>query len=168
VRRLLIGLGNELRGDDAAGLLVAREARRQLAEGGIADPVEVRELAGEPVGLLEAWAEAERVVLADAVASGAPPGTVHCLDAAAGPLPAAFAGASTHALGLAEAVELGRSLGRLPQALLVLGIEGSDFATGAEPGEPVRAAITAVAAQGLAALAIEVRGRRAGQPSIAA
>ena len=160
-RRLLIGLGNELRGDDAAGLLVAREARRRL--GGAADGaagVEVLELGGEPVGLLEAWDGAGRVVLADAVASGAAPGTVHRLDAAAAPLPAAFAGASTHALGLAEAIELGRSLGRLPRGLVVLGIEGADFATGAEPSEAVRGAVSEAAARALAEIGLSGRFSR--------
>lgn len=157
---LLIGLGNELRGDDAAGLLVAREARRLLRGEGAAaagagageagGAVEVLELAGEPVGLLAAWDGAERVVLVDAVASGAPPGTVHRLDAAAAPVPAAFAGASTHALGLAEAVELGRALGRLPPSLLILGVEGASFAAGADPSDAVRAAIPGTAARAVA------------------
>ena len=76
-------------------------------------------------------------MLADAVASGAAPGAVHRFDAAAAALPASFAGASTHALGLAEAIELGRVLRRLPPRLVVLGIEGAGFATGAEPGAAV-------------------------------
>ncbi|KAA0272463.1 MAG: hydrogenase maturation protease, partial [Acidobacteria bacterium] len=121
--RLLIGLGNELRGDDVAGLLVARAARGR-EHGGI----EIVEAGGEPVDLLAAWEGAGAAVVADAVASGAEPGAVHRLDAAARPLPAAFAAPSTHALGLAEAVELGRALGRLPPRLTVFGIEGTAFA----------------------------------------
>ncbi len=149
-RRLLIGLGNDLRGDDAAGLLVAREARRLLQEAG-ADGVEVLELGGEPVDLLNAWEGAELVVLADAVASGAAPGAVHRFDAAAAALPASFAGASTHALGLAEAIELGRvPAAACPPRLVVLGVEGEGFETGAEPGAAVRAAIPAAAARALA------------------
>jgi len=143
-RRLLIGLGNPLRGDDAAGLLVAREARRRGGDG-----VEVIELEGEPVDLIEAWQGAARAVLADAVASGARAGAVHRLDAAAGPLPATLAGPSTHALGLAEAIELGRALGRLPGELVVYGIEGERFETGAEPSLAVRAAAAEVAAAAL-------------------
>ena len=151
-RRLLIGLGNELRGDDAAGLLVAREARRlQQRDGPLATSVEVVELGGEPVDLLEAWDGAARVVVADAAASGASPGTIHRLDAAA-PLPAALAGASTHLLGLAEAIELARTLDRLPPHLLVLGVEGARFATGAPTSPAVRAAIPEAAAQALKAL----------------
>jgi len=140
-RRLFIGIGNPLRGDDAAGLLAAR-ALRALGEEG----VEVRELEGEPVDLIEAWEEAEAVLVADAVASGGEPGEVHRIDAAAGPLPAALAGPSTHALGLAEAVELGRALGRLPPRLVVYGIEAARFEAGAAPGAAVREAAQRVAA----------------------
>ena len=50
-RRLFIGIGNPLRGDDAAGLLAARALRERGAGG-----AEVRELEGEPVDLIDAWA----------------------------------------------------------------------------------------------------------------
>jgi hydrogenase maturation protease len=51
-------------------------------------------------------------------------------EAAAGPLPAALLHASTHSLGLAEAVELARALKRLPKRLTVYGIIARSF----EPG----------------------------------
>jgi hydrogenase maturation protease len=145
--RLLIGLGNDLRGDDAAGLLVAREAREREHRG-----IEILESGGEPVDLLDAWEAAEAVVVADAVTAGAEPGAVQRLDAGAGPLPAPFAAPSTHFLGLAEAVELGRALGRLPPKLTVFGIEGADFAAGAEPTPAVLAAVAAVATAAIAEL----------------
>jgi hydrogenase maturation protease len=111
----VIGLGNEWRRDDAAGLEVARRI------GG-------RQLDGEPVAPVEAIAGAAEVTIVDAVRSGAPPGTVHEFEAGAAPLPTRLFGASsTHALGLAEALELARSLGRLPVRVRVLGIEGERF-----------------------------------------
>lgn len=109
----VIGLGNEWRSDDGAGLEVARRL------GGV-------ELPGEPIGLVEALDGP--CVLVDAVSSGAAPGTVHRFELDGDPLPAALFGASsTHALGLAEAVELARSLGRLPERVVVVGIEGGSF-----------------------------------------
>jgi hydrogenase maturation protease len=138
--RLLLGLGNPLRGDDAAGLLVARAVRERGPAGW-----EVRELEGEPVDLVDAWEGAELALVADAAASAGEPGRVHCFDAAEGPLPPALAGASTHVLGLAEAVELARALDRLPGRLMVCGIEAESFALGADPSPAVRAA-----AEGLA------------------
>ncbi len=61
--------------------------------------------------------------------SAAPAGTVRRFDAIAEPLPAGAFALSSHALGLAWAVQMGRTLGRLPPALTVIGIEiaGTDF-----------------------------------------
>ena len=143
----LIGLGNAIRGDDAVGLLVARRAR-QIA----GDDVEVLELEGEPLDLIGAWESAGAVVVVDAVRSGAQPGTIVTHDVLASPLPAGLAAASTHALGLAEAVELARSLGRLPERLVIVGVEAADLTPGAPPTAPVAAAVGAAAAQALATL----------------
>jgi len=139
-RRLFIGIGNPLRGDDAAGLLAARALRGREPRG-----IEVLELEGEPVDLIETWEGTDAVVVADAVSSGGEPGELHRIDAGEGPLPATLAGASTHAMGLAEAVELARALERLPARLLVFGIEAASFETGAEPSAAVRAAAQRVA-----------------------
>jgi hydrogenase maturation protease len=139
--RLFIGVGNPLRGDDAAGLLAARWVRERLDDG-----VEVLEMEGEPIDLIEAWRGAEHVLLADAVASGGEPGEVHRVDVAAGPVPARLAGPSTHALGLAEAIELGRALESLPPRLILYGIEAARFEVGAECDPVVLAAVERVAA----------------------
>jgi hydrogenase maturation protease len=83
----------------------------------------------------------------DAVSSGAEPGTVHRFDASRTPLPASLRRASsTHALGLAEAIELGRALDRLPARVIVYGIEGERFEAGAALTPAVAAAVEAVAA----------------------
>jgi hydrogenase maturation protease len=137
---LFIGIGNPLRGDDAAGLLVAARLR-ELAPPGL----RVIELEGEPIDLIEAFDGADSVLVADAVSSDGEPGTVHRFDAGAAPLPARLAGPSTHALGLLEAVELARALGRLPERLAVLGIEGARFEAGSRPLPEVQRAATALA-----------------------
>jgi hydrogenase maturation protease len=125
----VIGIGNEWRSDDGAGLEVARRL------GG-------RELDGEPIGLVEALDGADEVAIVDAVFSGAPPGTVHEFEAGAEPLPVAlFGSSSTHALGLAEAIEMARTLGRLPTRVRVLGIEGARFDFGRGLSPAVEAAV---------------------------
>jgi hydrogenase maturation protease len=92
--------------------------------------VEVLEREGEPSGLIDAFEGAGAVWLVDAVSSGARPGTVLRLDARAEPLPAEMFATSTHHLGLAEAIELARALNRLPERLVVFGVEGADFGAG--------------------------------------
>jgi hydrogenase maturation protease len=122
---MIIGVGNAWRGDDGAGLAVARRLRElSPAE------VEVRELEGDATALVEAWSGAEHVVVVDAAESGAPPGTVRRFDARSAPLPVRSLRSSTHAFGVSDAVELARSLGRLPGRLDVYAIEGASFAAG--------------------------------------
>jgi hydrogenase maturation protease len=107
----------------------------------------VLEEQGEPTGLLDAFDGAEAVWLVDAVSSGAEPGTIHRLEAGSGELPAELFRTSTHHLGLAEAVELGRALGRLPARTVVFGIEGASFAAGDELTPAVAAAAAEVASR---------------------
>ena len=63
------------------------------------------------------------------------------LDASREPLSADFFGGSSHGLGLAEAVELARSLDRLPPSLVIFGIEGTDFGLGTRLSYPVECAV---------------------------
>ena len=125
-RSKVIGVGNRWRGDDAAGLAAARRVR---AVPGL--EVEVTELEGDPTSLIDAWDGSGRVIVIDAVSSGAEPGTVHRLDPHATSLPRDLDRHSTHAVGLATAIELGRALDRLPARLIVFGIEGQCFDAGA-------------------------------------
>jgi hydrogenase maturation protease len=141
-RVVVIGVGNALRGDDGAGL----EVVRGLAPRALAEAIEVREQEGEALGLLEQWEGAAAAVLVDAVHSGAPAGTIRRVDASSEPIPAALAGSSsTHAVGVGEAVELARALGRLPPATILYGIEGARFDTGSEISPAVREVIPALA-----------------------
>lgn len=127
---LVIGVGNSGRGDDAAGLAVAALVAEAAPPG-----VTVRLAEGDPLALIDMWAGAADVYVVDAVLSGAAPGTVIRFDAS-GPLSAVFRHSGTHALGLADVIEVGRALDRLPVRLVGYGIEGAVF----EPGTPLSAA----------------------------
>lgn len=142
---LIIGLGNEYRRDDAAGLVIARRVREAAPES-----VGVLEESGEGAALIESWQEADTVILIDAVHSGAKPGTVHRLDAHERPIAKKFFRFSTHAFGVAEAVELARALGRLPPRLIVYGVEGKTFEAGEGLSPEVEAAVEALVQRVLA------------------
>lgn len=114
---LVIGVGNPWRRDDAAGLLVAD------AVGGVRHE-------GDATVLMERWAGERHVVIVDAAFSGAAPGTVSRFDASAAPLPERSLRSSTHAFGVHDAIELARTLGRLPERVEVYAIEGADFSAG--------------------------------------
>jgi hydrogenase maturation protease len=139
VQARIIGCGNLDRGDDAAGVLVARRLR--------ALGIDAEEQSGESFSLMDSWQGFETVVVVDAICSDRAPGEVRIWDACASPLPKAALQCSTHAFGLYEAVELARTLDRLPDELLIYGIEGKQFAPGAKPSAEVKKAVELVAQQ---------------------
>lgn len=122
---LIIGMGNPYRCDDGVGRILARRLKEESLEG-----VRVVEQSGEGAALMEAWKNAEIVILIDAVDSGGKPGTLQRFDVNTQPLPTQFFHYSTHAFSIAEAVELARALNALPPQLIVYGIEGKNFQMG--------------------------------------
>lgn len=170
---LVIGLGNPDRGDDAVGLHVARQVAA-LGMPGVA----VMEAEGDMLALLDRWAGATRVLVVDAAMmraavmptqpgsaemgsaemgsaamEGAEPGRIHRLDPSLGPLPRDLALGSTHAFGLAEAVELARTLGLLPRRMAIYAIEAGGF----DPGAALSPAVAAAAADATALIVAELR-----------
>ena len=122
---LVVGIGNEYRGDDGIGVVIARKIREKCPSS-----VCVKEESGEGAALMEAWRGYESVILVDAVSSGSPPGTIVTIDAGKKKVPAKLFHSSTHAFGIAEAVELARAMAMLPPRLWIFGIEGAAFSAG--------------------------------------
>jgi hydrogenase maturation protease len=134
--RVVLGIGNPDRGDDAIGLLVLDELRTRCGP-----DIDLSSGDGDPGWMIDAW-EGRRVsVVVDAVQTGAAPGSVTVIDASAAPLPATTRLSSSHAMGVASSVELARALGRLPDRLVVVGVEGRSFALGSGMSAEVAAAV---------------------------
>jgi len=148
-RRVLLGIGNPDRGDDAAGSAVVQSLR-----GALPDDVELAHENGEAATLLARLQGTSAAYLVDACASGARAGTVQRFDAAAAPLPQDALCLSTHGLGLAEAIELARTLGQLPPRCVVYAIEGTSF----EPGAPLTPAVADAVADVARRLMAEIVG----------
>jgi hydrogenase maturation protease len=128
----VVAAGEVLRGDDGAGpAVVERLAGRQGLE-----PVTVRGAAPE---VLSAWAGADRVILVDAMHSGLPAGTVRVFHP--GDAGRRVGGVSGHGDAVAGALALGAALGRLPGALLVVGIEAGSTRLGSGLSPAVAAAV---------------------------
>jgi hydrogenase maturation protease len=148
---LIIGCGNRERSDDGAGILVAERLR--------ALGIDAETLIGEALDLMEAWNGADDVILVDAVLTGAPVGTVQVWDGRR-PLASVRTNASTHGLGVAEAIELASVLDQLPIRLRVYGIEGRRFEPSAEISPEVQCAVEIVVGRIIADLgAPHDRGR---------
>lgn len=134
---VVIGVGNEYRSDDGVGPALVAALRRSPPPG-----VRLVVSDGEPAGLIEEWAGAPLAVVVDAVLCDPPaPGTVHRTElvSSAGPL---FAGAaSSHNLGIPDALRLGRALDRVPDRLVVCAVEAETVAFGTDLSAPVAAAL---------------------------
>jgi hydrogenase maturation protease len=139
-RVLVVGLGNDMRGDDVAGLLVARALREMTLAG-----VDVEEHSGDVAVLAESMAHRAAVVVVDAVLADAPPGTVRELDPDHA---VARTRSSSHGLGVADAISLARLLDARSGSDLrirLIGIVGAEFGLGSPPSAAVSSAAEAVA-----------------------
>ncbi len=140
---VVIALGNRFRGDDGIGPLVAQRLKQHLAK----RPDErtagctIVEGKDDAMALVSAWENAALAIVIDAAVSGASPGTIRRLDAGAHALPKDLARCSSHGLGLAEAVDLGKALGRLPARLVILAVEAATL----EQGAPITPQVVAAA-----------------------
>lgn len=122
----VIGIGSPMRSDDGVGPFVIEQLGNEPS-----DPeIELLSLDGEPTTLIEAWRDRRFVIVIDAVAARASPGTIHRVEVGVDPLPGWASGPSSHHGGLAEAVALGDVLGRRAERLVVLGVEPASLAAG--------------------------------------
>jgi hydrogenase maturation protease len=127
----IIGIGQSLRGDDAAGLAAVRLWVEKFHAEALPPGVEV-ELAEVPgIGLLSILESTRLAILVDAVHSGAKPGTIHRLTE--DQLESFNRGSnSAHGWGVAETLLLGRQLAQdnLPPQLILIGIEAGQLDLG--------------------------------------
>jgi hydrogenase maturation protease len=135
---VVIGVGSDFRGDDAAGLLAARRLRA-------CHGVRTIEHTKDGLSLMEHWRPTDHVVVVDALCSGHAPGTVFRFEATEGPVPGDAGWVSSHTPGVAEGIETARILGRLPASLTVYGIEAARVDPGADVTPAVAGAVEEVA-----------------------
>jgi hydrogenase maturation protease len=135
----VLGLGNDILGDDALGILVARQAEARF--GG---QVEVVSSSQAGFHVMDQLLGVSRLVVVDCIQTGAAkPGTVYVLDEhAVRPAP----GVSSHSLGIFEVLAVARSLGLpAPAQCVILAVEAADCTTvGGSMHPDVEAAIPAV------------------------
>jgi hydrogenase maturation protease len=143
---VIIGMGNHMRHDDGVGLEVLTEVRRCVPDGADTQ-VEFLLLDGEPTRLIDAWTGRAQAVVIDAAYAAGDPGTIYRVDVDDGSFPEWLGGASSHSAGLAAAVGLGRALNRIPDKMVVFGIEPEDCSFGVGLSESVMAAMPSLVEQ---------------------
>ena len=131
---VILGLGNDLLGDDGIGLLVA-----DACEGRFARDVAVRRSVRSGLYLIDELQGFDDAIVVDSVI-GDRPGTVRELPAEAMP---AVGVPSAHYAGLPEALAIARSVGlRVPTRLRILAVEMDAAQTiGAGPRPEVTASV---------------------------
>ncbi len=137
---LLLPLGNEDCGDDAAGLEIARRLRARGVE-----EARIIELPRSPLDWEEIARAGRPVLVLDSVVSGSPPGTIHLAPLPGTVLrPRGAAALSTHGMGLRESLSLARALRVTLPRMFLLGVECADVTAGAPLSQAVETAITQV------------------------
>ncbi len=135
--RVVIGLGNELLGDEGVGIEVVRILKEKIKNIGCRD-VEVYEGGVSGFMLLSLIEGKEKVVIVDAVIANGKPGDVYRFKLS----DAAERGKnlSIHDLDFVKCYRLAKNLSDLPENVVVVGIEPEKFEFGGLSSK-VRAAI---------------------------
>jgi hydrogenase maturation protease len=122
MKTLVAGIGSTIRGDDGVGVRAARQLKARLPNGRF----DVIELGTAGLTLLDSVEGYDRLILLDAIVTGAPPGTVHELT---GKQIAASAHLGTgHEADLPTTLALGRKLSKyMPADVIVLAVEAGDL-----------------------------------------
>jgi len=125
-KTLVLGLGNELRGDDAVGLRVVRKLRRSLPH---RDDVAFQEASVAGLGILDLVCGYQNLIVVDAIETeGGGPGQIYRLDEESFPRKAPSW--SLHGLCLSTVLELGRRCGcPVPEKVGIYAIEVENIET---------------------------------------
>jgi hydrogenase maturation protease len=105
------------------------------------------------LSLIEDWSGYDTLICVDAAGPIGAPGRIHRLDLASDDLPRRSSVASSHALSLAEVIDLARILHSAPQHIIVYAVEGSLF----DAGAAITAAAAAAADEVASRVAAEIR-----------
>jgi hydrogenase maturation protease len=139
----VIGIGQSLRGDDAAGLEAVRQWQEKFPETANSPKVRVETCELPGLTLLDMIEDVDAAILVDAVQSSAIPGNIYRLtenDLATFTSDAK----SAHGWGVAETLGMGRQLGKAHIPIRLIGIEAEQMILGAGMSRAVQDSLPAV------------------------
>jgi hydrogenase maturation protease len=141
---IVVGLGNEIAGDDGAGIAVARILKQEMAN---RTDVEVVALPWAGFALLDTLRSRRRAAIIDCLATGNyPPGTVVPIDES--DLAGSVRLNSFHDINYPTVIALGRRMGwEMPDTIAIWGIEASSIGAFTEDLSPVVAKATQAVAE---------------------
>jgi hydrogenase maturation protease len=134
---LIVGLGNPLRGDDGAGVRVAEA----LAAKPLPREVEVVDGGTEGLGIVSLMAGRRRVIFVDAAEMDRSPGHFVRFTPDEVHLSKDDQHLSVHAAGLRDALLLARALDRMPDEVIIFGVQPATIDWDSELSPQVEAAL---------------------------
>jgi hydrogenase maturation protease len=138
MKTLILGLGNDILGDDALGIIASRELARILSD---RNDIDVVESSLHGVALLETFLGYDRAIVIDAIKTGDhEPGTILMMDSSE--LRPVYS-PSPHYAGLPELFEIANILElEFPTEVKIVAMEVVDpYTVGADLSEPVKKAL---------------------------
>lgn len=138
---LVLGLGNTLLSDDGAGVHVVEALRGEAGTFAAGGEVVLRDGGTLGLALLPEIESADALIVVDAAAFSAEPGTVRVFEGAA--MDAQLAGKrhTVHEVNLVDLMGAAELSGVRPQRRALVGIEPQSFEWGLSPTPPVVAAL---------------------------
>ncbi len=118
----VIGLGSPFADDQVGWLLIDSLRQTEKLQPYLNGKLELLAIDRPGAGLLSQLADQKRVIIIDAVVTGADLGRLHSWSDPVA-LESCCSSLSSHGFGLAQALMLGRQLGSLPEQMLILGVE---------------------------------------------
>jgi hydrogenase maturation protease len=139
----VIGIGQSLRGDDAAGLEAVHQWRENFPETAGRPEVQIEACELPGLALLDTLNEVDAAILVDAVQSSGQAGTIYRLDENE---IAAFTSESksAHGWGVAETLQLGSQLMRRQTKISIIGINSAQTELGTGLSEAIKEALPKV------------------------
>ena len=124
---LIIGIGNEFRCDDAAGILIARKLKNDFQNFDIIEKTVI------DLNFIDLFKTSNTVILLDALKNeNKEPGTLEVFvfndNLVLNDLPYF----SSHSISLNEILQLGKQLNCIPEKLIIIGINSINFQIGTE------------------------------------
>ncbi|MCX5859459.1 MAG: hydrogenase maturation protease [Proteobacteria bacterium] len=131
-KTLIIGVGNTIFQDEGVGMHAVHDLQKEKLPPG----VELIEAETSILDYLPQIQSAEKIVIIDALRTGAPPGTIYRLTPEKLPVDAAL---SLHAMGPLQVIQLARQAGDFHAEVIIIGIEPKEMEMGMELTPEVKA-----------------------------
>jgi len=125
---LVLGLGNILLGDDGLGPAVIEHLLQDSEES--TEQIELIDGGTQGLALLGHLGGREAIIIVDALATGAPPGTIRIMNASEIFSMGASHAESSHESNARELLVVAKVLNELPDRVFVVGVEPQNISTG--------------------------------------